>query len=100
MTVIPHELERVDREDGDRLVSAHEDQFDGPKLVQPLQDAACYMAKDMAKGTSSTANSDPRNQNMPIEEEVEGGGTSLLAGHVLLNPPSETPQAIRNYNIR
>ena len=69
-TAIPHELERVDEEDEDQLVSAHEDQFD--ESVQPLQDAVRYM---LTKAARSTANSDPRNQNTPDEEEVgEGGG--------------------------
>ena len=68
----------VDEEDGDRLVSAHEDQFDGPKSVQPLQDATRYM---LAKGTRSTANSDPWNQNTPIEEKVKGGDFTVGRPH-------------------
>jgi len=72
-TAIPHELERVDEEDEDQLVSAHEDQFDEPESVQPLEDEARYM---LANGTRSatTANSEPRT---PDEEEVreEGGFT-------------------------
>jgi len=70
-TAIPHELERVDEEDEDQLVSALEDQFDEPESVQPLQDAARYM---LTKAARSTANSDPRNQNTPDEEEVGEGG--------------------------
>ena len=71
-TSIPHELERVDEEDEDQLVSAHEDQFDEPESVQPLEDTARYM---LANGTRSatTANGDPRNQNTRDEEEVREG---------------------------
>ncbi len=56
----------MDEGDEDQLVSAHEDQFHEPKSVQPLQDATHYR---LAKRTRSTANSDPRNQNIPDEEK-------------------------------
>jgi len=87
-TAIPHELERVDEEDEDQLVSAHEDHFDEPESVQPLEDTALYM---LANGTRSatTANGDPRKQNTSDEEEVREGRDFTVG-----RPPTPEPQRL------
>jgi len=55
VTAMPHELERVDEEDEDQFVNDQHEQFDEPKLVQPLEDDALkFVDQDLSSSCDET----------------------------------------------